>query len=170
MPLPGINQPEIIIIGENLRLRKYDGKYIIALPWYQDPVVYHNSEGITDESEVPDEDYVRRMYDWLNKNGELYFIEIKENDFYIPIGDVTLKPENPPIAIGVTKYRGVGIGRRVMSALIDRAREINIPKFSKVQVFDYNITSQKMFEALGFICTGCEGRDKFYELTIINET
>ena len=36
MPIPGIEQPELITIDEGLRLRKFDGDYDCALPWYQD--------------------------------------------------------------------------------------------------------------------------------------
>lgn len=30
-----ICQPEIINISQNIRLGKYDGNYLIGLPWYQ---------------------------------------------------------------------------------------------------------------------------------------
>lgn len=50
MPLPNVCQPEIINISQNIRLRKYDGNYVIGLPWYQDPYVYNNSEGIFEDS------------------------------------------------------------------------------------------------------------------------
>ena len=72
MPLPNVEQLEIIYINENLRLRKYDGNYEIALQWYQDPDVYINSEGIFDSLKIPDLDYVKRMYTWLNNNKELF--------------------------------------------------------------------------------------------------
>lgn len=39
MPITGIEQPEILQIDENLRLRKFDGKYDFALEWYQDEEV-----------------------------------------------------------------------------------------------------------------------------------
>ena len=64
----------------------------------------------------------------MNKSGELYFIEVSENNDYIAIGDVTLLENNPPIEIGVGKYRGIGIGKKVMSALVKRAKEIGITK------------------------------------------
>lgn len=57
-------QPAVIPIDDTLRLRAYDGNYRQALPWYQDPTVYYNSEGITDPAQMPDEEYVRRMFDY----------------------------------------------------------------------------------------------------------
>jgi hypothetical protein len=47
-------QPNIIDIDDNIRLRAYDGNYKQAVSWYQDPVVYYNSEGITDISKIPE--------------------------------------------------------------------------------------------------------------------
>ena len=34
MPIPTIEQPEILPISESLRLRRYDGAFSLALPWY----------------------------------------------------------------------------------------------------------------------------------------
>ena len=75
MPLQGIIQPEIIQLSETIRLRTYDGHAEYALPGYRDPVVYQNSEGIFDESKIPDLDYVTGMFNYLDKVGEAYFIE-----------------------------------------------------------------------------------------------
>lgn len=159
-------QPQIINIDNELRLRAYDGNYMQAVPWYQDEVVYYNSEGITDISKIPDENYVKRMYEYLNNNGELYFIEVLENGQFIPIGDVTLKEQNLPIAIGVAKYRGRGIGTRVMKAIINRAKEVGIKKFYGTIVYDYNIASIRMHESLGYKCVEIKGKEKIYELEL----
>lgn len=166
MGLNGVVQPQIIAIDENLRLRAFDRNYAVALPWYHNEAVYYNSEGITDLSKIPNMDYIKRMYDFLSTYGELYFIEVKEKGVFIPIGDVTLKEENPPIAIGVDVYRGVGIGKRVMRAIIQRAREIGIKRFYETVIYDYNIASQRLYESSGFVCVGVDGREKMYELNL----
>jgi RimJ/RimL family protein N-acetyltransferase len=166
MALAGIAQPRIISIDATLRLRAYDGDYRKAVAWYRDPVIYRNSEGITDVSRIPDEDYVRRMYEFLSESGELYFIEVLEAGEFIPIGDVTLKEENPAIAIGVPEYRGVGIGRKVMAAIIARARELGISRFYGTKIYDYNTASQRLFESLGFRCVKVEGDTLIYELEL----
>ena len=36
MPIPGIEQPEIIEIDDALRLRRFDGVFDFALEWYRD--------------------------------------------------------------------------------------------------------------------------------------
>jgi len=163
----GIVQPNILNIDETLRLRIYDGNFMIALPWYQDEVVYYNSEGITDKLKIPNEEYVEDMFDYLKEKGEVYFIEIKKDGVFTPIGDVTLKEENPPIVIGVPEYRGKGIGKKVMSAIINRAREIGIKRFYNAIIYDYNIASQKMCESLGFKCVEVKGNERVYELIIV---
>lgn len=159
-------QPQIINIDNEVRLRAYDGSYKQAIPWYQDEFVYYNSEGITDTSKIPDESYVKRMYEYLYNNGELYFIEVFENGEYIPIGDVTIKEQNPPIAIGAAKYRGMGIGTKVMKTIIKRGKEIGITKFHGTTIYDYNIASQRMHESLGYKCVEVRGKERIYELEL----
>lgn len=36
MTIKGVGQPEYVQIDDNLRHRKFDGKYDFALKWYQD--------------------------------------------------------------------------------------------------------------------------------------
>ena len=150
MALKEFVQPEIIDINESLRLRKYDGHYELFLPGYQNPVVYQNSEGIFDESRIPNLDYVNGVCTYLAKVGELYYIEVKENGIYVPIGDVTVKDENPPIAIWVDAYRGKGIGKLVMQAVIDRLKKQGFAKITGSTVYQWNTASQKLHEDLGF--------------------
>ena len=116
MPLYNINQPEMIRLSDMLRLKKYDGHFEQALPGYQDPFVYQNSEGIFDDAKKPNSEYAERMCRYLNRVGELYFIEVLENGQYVAVGDVTVKPENPPIAIWFPACRGRGIGTQCKPA------------------------------------------------------
>ena len=150
MPFTDIEQPEIIHIDHTVRLRKYDGNHQIAIPWYQDEVVRRFSEGVEDANILLDATYVSRKLDWLNTMGEVYFIEAVVNDDYLPIGVVTLKEDNPPIEIGNPRYRGKGIGKKVMKALLNRAREIGIKKIYNTGCYEDNIACQKMLEAVGF--------------------
>ncbi len=160
------NQPKIIKVDDKIRLRAYDGNYMLAVPWYQDETVYYNSEGITDPREIPDAEYVKAMYDYLSVHGELYFIEVLEGEKYIPIGDVTLKEENPPIAIGVAKYRGAGIGAKVLKTILQRAKKLEITKIHGTIIYDYNLASQRIYEKLGFKLMGIKENKKIYELEL----
>ena len=129
-------------------------------------MVYYNSEGIDDPADIPDERYVRDMYEYLSNHGELYFIEVLEDGKFIAIGDVTLKAENIPIVIGVSRYRGVGIGTKVMRAILQRAKEIGITKIHGSTIYDYNIASQRLHESFGFKCVETKGNARIYELEL----
>ena len=168
MAIDGIVQPEMIDIDENLRLRKYDGNYLTGLPWYQNEVVYYNSEGITDKNKIPDENYVKGMYSWFETNGrsEMYFIEVRENNTFVPIGDAALQEENLPIVIGVDRYRGAGIGKKVLNALINRARELGFKRLYGVKIFTYNKASQGLYSSCGFKRVGEENGSYIYELEL----
>ncbi len=166
MEFSKVQQPRILYIDREIRLRAYDGDYQVAVPWYQDKVVYYNSEGIDDPADIPDERYVRDMYEYLSNHGELYFIEVLEDGKFIAIGDVTLKAENIPIVIGVSRYRGVGIGTKVMRAILQRAKEIGITKIHGSTIYDYNIASRRLHEALGFKCVETKGNARIYELEL----
>ena len=166
MPLEGISQPQIIQINEMIRLRKYDGHAELALPGYRDPVVYQNSEGIFDESNIPDLDYVTGMFRYLEGVGEAYFIEALENGGYIPIGDLTIKPENPPIAIWFDRYRGKGIGMMVMQMAIARLRDLGYEKITGSTVYKWNEASLKMHQRLGFVIVAEDEREYTLEKTL----
>lgn len=166
MPLPNVTQPEIIEITGTLRLRKYDGHYEHFLPGYQDPFVYQNSEGIFDESRIPNFDYVKGMCRYLAKVGELYYIEVKENDGFVPVGDVTIKEENPPIAIWKGAYRGKGIGKLVLQTVIDRLRNLGYTKITGSTVYQWNTASQHLHESLGFKRVGEDEKEITYELQL----
>lgn len=166
MPLRDIIQPKMIEINDWLRLRKYDGNFELFLPGYQNPVIYQNSEGIFDESRIPDLDYVNGMCNYLAKVGELYFIETKEGGCFVPIGDVTVKNENPPIAIWVDRYRGKGIGTLVMKTVIERLKELGFDRIMGSTVYKWNLPSRKMHEKLGFCPVGENEKEIIYELNL----
>ena len=166
MALKEFKQPEIININDFLRLRKYDGRYELFLPGYQNPVVYQNSEGIFDESRIPNLDYVKGMCTYLAKVGELYYIEVKEKDTYVPIGDVTVKDKNPPIAIWVDTYRSKGIGKLVMQTVIDRLKGLGFEKITGSTVYQWNIASQKLHEGLGFCKAAEDEKEIIYQLEL----
>ena len=163
MALKELEQPEIIDISDSLRLRRYDGHYELFLPGYQNPVVYQNSEGIFDESKIPTLDYVKGMCSYLAKVGELYYIEAKENGIFRPIGDVTVKDENPPIAIWEDAYRGKGIGTLVMKTVIARLKGLGFEKITGSTVYQWNTASQKLHEGLGFRRVSEDEKEITYE-------
>jgi len=98
-----------------------------------------------------DADKLGRMYRYLNQHGELYWIEALENGSFRPIGDVTFWQEDMPIVIGEPAYRGKGIGRKVVSALIRRGQDLGYNRLYVDQIYHYNTASRKCFQSAGFV-------------------
>ena len=155
MAIQGIEQPEMIQIDDALRLRKYDGVHDFALGWYQD----EETVWLVDGKRNPyTPERLNGMYRYLNEAGELYFIEVCENGAYKPVGDVTFWQEDMPIVIGDPAYRGKGIGRKVISALIERGKELGYDHLTVEEIYDWNIGSRRCFESAGFVA--CEKSEK----------
>lgn len=137
----------VLQIEETLRLRRFDGKYDFAFEWYQDPETVLLVDG---KAKRYSYETLTNMYNYLNGKGELYFIEVNENGKWKPIGDVTFWQEDMPIVIGEREYRGKGIGKKVVSALIERGKTLGYEKLYVDEIYDFNIGSQKCFESVGF--------------------
>ena len=147
MSIRNIPQPELLAVTEKLRLRKFDGCYDFAFAWYQDPDLVWLVDGKREPYTV---EKLGRMYQYLNDRGELYFIEAMENDKWKPIGDVAFWQEDMPIVIGDPMFRGKGVGKAVISALIQRGRELGYESLRVEEIYQWNIASRKCFESLGF--------------------
>ena len=140
-------QPEYIFIDSSLRLRKYDGQAHLAFSWYQNPDVIRLIDGSREPYTLQ---RIKKMYDYLTQHGEVYFIEILINENWMPIGDVSFWQEDMPIVIGNSDYRGHGIGKTVVQALIERGRQLSYERLYVQEIYDYNTASKKMFESVGF--------------------
>lgn len=162
MPIANIEQPDFIFIDDTIRLRKYDGIHDFAYEWYQDTETVRLVDGVDAPYSM---DKLNRMYAYLFAHGELYFIEIKVNDTYQPIGDVTFWQEDMPIVIGDRNFRGIGIGRKAVSALIERGKALGYDALYVSEIYDYNTGSQKCFESMGF--QRYEKTDKGYRYRLV---
>lgn len=138
---------KIIEIDSSLRLRPFDGNYDFAFEWYQDPETVRLVDGIAEPYSYHT---LTNMYRYLNEKGELYFIEINENGEWKPIGDVTFWQNDMPIIIGDPEYRGHGIGKKVISALIERGKALGYDKLYVGEIYDFNVASRRCFESSGF--------------------
>ena len=163
MPMDAIPQPEQILINDHLRLRKYDGVIAFALGWYQD----RNTLLLVDGADRPyDMARLRRMYSYLNAHGELYFIEYKIHDAFVPVGDVTLCRTDMPIVIGDTRFRHCGIGSQVIRALIRRGQALGLEELQVAEIYDYNLASRNLFMHLGFVPLESTEKGHRYRLTL----
>ena len=147
MAIQGIEQPAIIQIDETLRLRKYDGVHDFALEWYQDLDTVWLVDGNRNPYTM---ERLGGMYRYLDNAGELYFIEVLENGTYKPIGDVTFWQEDMPIVIGDPAHRGKGIGKKVISALVERGKALGYDHLTIGEIYDWNEGSRRCFERVGF--------------------
>ena len=155
MPIAGIDQPAILTVDDGLRLRRYEGVGDFALPWYQDEELVWLVDG---DRRIYDATLLEKMYTYLNSHGELYWIEVEENGAWRPVGDVTFWREDMPIVIGEAAWRGKGIGRRVIAALVQRGRALGYASLHVEEIYDWNEGSRRCFESVGF--RACEKTDK----------
>lgn len=147
MSIVGIEQPEFIKVDDDIRLRKFDGIFDFALKWYQDIDTVFLVDGV---KEAYSESKIKKMYEYLNNHGELYFIEILKENNFLPIGDVTFWQDDMPIVIGDKNYRGKKIGEKVVHALVQRGIQLGYATLKVNEIYDYNIGSRKCFEKNGF--------------------
>ncbi|MDD6034314.1 MAG: GNAT family N-acetyltransferase [Oscillospiraceae bacterium] len=163
MPIEGIQQPEFLPVDDALRLRRYDGVCDAALDWYQDEEMVYLVDGVR-RKYTPE--LLRQMYDYLNRKGELYFIEVRQDEVWRPIGDVTFCREDMPIVIGDSAFRGRGIGKKVIARLMQRGRELGYDTLFVEEIYDWNPASQKCFTALGFAPCGKTEKGSRYKLSL----
>lgn len=147
MAIKGVEQPAVIQIDNTLRLRKFDGMIDFAFAWYQDKEMVYLVDGVKNAYTM---DRLLKMYQYLDNIGELYFIEVLKGSQYMPIGDVAFWQDDMPIVIGNPNYRGKGIGRKVISALALRGRELGFDYVSVREIYDWNEASRRCFESVGF--------------------
>ena len=91
-----------------------------------------------------------KMYTWWNQAGEVYFIEVLEDEIYKSIGDVFFKQDDMPILIGDKNYRKKGIATKVIRKLIERGKELGYKELEIEEIYSWNLDSQKLYTNLGF--------------------
>ena len=159
MPIPNVEQPDILSVSDILRLRKFDDDFDFAFGWYQDEELVYLVDGVR---RPYSRETLSNMYHSLDKHGELYFIEVLE-ERWKPVGDVCFWKEDMPIVIGDPTYRGKGIGSQVIAALIGRGRELGYDRLVVNEIYEYNFASRKCFENAGFrILEKTEKGNRFY--------
>ena len=159
MPIPNVMQPDILRIEDRIRLRKFDDSFDFAFVWYQDEETVWLVDGVR---RPYSRETLEKMYRYLDRHGELYFIEVLEEDWK-PIGDVCFWKEDMPIVIGDPHYRGRGIGGKVIAALVNRGRELGYDRLIVNEIYGYNVGSRNCFENAGFrVLEPTEKGNRFY--------
>jgi GNAT superfamily N-acetyltransferase len=143
--------PDLLPVDDGLRLRAFAGEADVDLawPWYRDPGTVALVDG--PGSPTYARDRVAAMYQSLSAQGEVYLIERRTPECgWDAVGDVTLAPDTLPIVIA-PGCRGLGIGRRVLLRLVDRARVLGWGELRVRDVAPDDEASHRLFTGLGFV-------------------
>lgn len=85
------------------------------------------------------------MYNYLNENGDLYYIEYKNK----LVGDICLTNDSEITIVICKEYQNRHIGRKCVYEILKIAKEKSF-KSVKANIYTFNEQSQKMFESVGF--------------------
>lgn len=130
------------IVDKEITLVSYYPNYATALEWYQDLDL---CKQVDNRDSVYDLGLLKRMYKYLNKHGDLYYIKYKNR----LCGDVCLQPGGEINIVVAKPFQNKHIGRRVIGEMIQLAKEKNIQELH-AEIYSFNTQSQKMFLSLGF--------------------
>ena len=130
------------IVDKEITLVPYYPNYPTALEWYQDLDL---CKQVDNRDSVYDLDLLKRMYKYLNKHGDLYYIKYKNR----LCGDVCLQPDGEINIVVAKPFQNKHIGRRVIDEIIQLAKEKNIQELH-AEIYSFNTQSQRMFLSLGF--------------------
>lgn len=104
---------------------------------------------------------------FLFGSAELFWIEVKEKGEWFPIGDITLSQDNLPIVIGNSAYQHRGLGKKILSALIELARVKGWKELRVKEIYTYNHASRRCFKSLGFVENGATEKGRSFILELV---
>ena len=130
------------IVDKEITLVRYYPNYKTTLEWYQDLDL---CKQVDNRDTVYDLNLLKRMYKYLNKRGDLFYIKYKNR----LCGDVCLQPSGEVNIVIAKPFQNKHIGRRVMKEIIQLAKEKQISKL-QAEIYTFNTQSQKMFQSIGF--------------------
>ncbi len=144
-------QPPKIIVNESIELVKYYPLYKKTLQWYQDLELCRQVDRIDHPYDL---DRLKRMYHYLSKNGECYYIKYKEGGRWRLVGDISLC--NGAVSIVIChEYQNRHIGRLAVRGILGRAQELKYRRV-EAEIYSFNEQSQRAFGAAGFKKTEAE--------------
>ena len=143
-----------LLITDDLYLTKYFPAHKISLNWYLDK---ETVKMVDNSDSVYDLDQLKNMYEYLDKNGDLFYIVYKNK----LIGDCAIF-DDKMLAIVIDKeYRGKGIASKVLEFLISYARNKGYENLN-AEIYEFNKVSKNLFAKHGFKNIG----NNIYSLSI----
>lgn len=127
---------------KNINLIDYFPAYDISLAWYKDPLTVKMVDGAQKSYDLDD---LIRMYTYLSKHGDLFYIEC-DNKL---IGDCAIFDDNMVALVLDKDYRGKGLGSLVLRKLIDYAKDKGL-RYLKAEIYDFNEPSLNLFSKFDF--------------------
>lgn len=143
-----------ILISDDLYLTKYFPAHNISLSWYLDK---ETVKMVDNSDTVYDLDQLNKMYNYLGKNGDLFYI-VYENKL---IGDCAIFDDKMVAIVIEKEYRGNGIASKVLECLISYARNKDY-KYLNAEIYEFNKVSKNLFTKGGFKYIG----DNIYSLPL----
>ncbi|EGC82593.1 GNAT family N-acetyltransferase [Anaerococcus prevotii] len=131
-----------IIVNENIKLVPYFENYETTLKWYEDKDICKQVDNI---DFLYDIERLKKMYNYLNTHGTLYYIEYK-NEL---VGDISLSNDNEVAIVVCKEFQNKYIGRNCVKKILELAKEKG-SKSVMAKIYAFNHQSRKMFEAVGF--------------------
>lgn len=133
---------ETRLVDKEIKLIKYYPNYKTTWAWYQDLGL---CKQVDNRDTAYDLDLLKAMYKYLNRKGDLFYIKYKNR----LCGDVCLQPDGEINIVVAKPFQNKHIGRRVISEIIQLAKEKGIQELHAV-IYSFNGQSQRMFESVGF--------------------
>lgn len=130
------------LVDKEIKLIKYYPNYKTTWAWYQDLGL---CKQVDNRDTAYDLDLLKAMYKYLNRKGDLFYIKYKNR----LCGDVCLQPDGEINIVVAKPFQNKHIGRRVISEIIQLAKEKGIQELHAV-IYSFNGQSQRMFESVGF--------------------
>ena len=130
------------IVDDEIVLVRYYPNYKTTLAWYQDLDL---CKQVDNRDTAYDLELLKRMYSYLNKHGDLFYIKYKNR----LCGDVCLQPSGEVNIVIAKPFQNKHIGRRVVNEIIQLAREKSMHEL-QAEIYIFNTQSQKMFQSVGF--------------------
>lgn len=138
-------QPKKIPVSPTLELVPYYPYYRRTLPWYQDLTLCKQVDNIDHPYDL---DRLKRMYTYLSKKGECYYIKYMDGGIWHLVGDISLCGGAVSIVIA-PEYQNRHIGRAAIGGILLRAKEVGLSQLD-AEIYSFNAQSRRAFEAVGF--------------------
>lgn len=110
-----------------------------------------------------DDNFKQKSWEDVLTDTTKLYLKISDKISHEYVGEVSLTQldtETPELGIHLLrKYQSQGIGTRVMNLFVVKLKKVFRVEYFSVRIFSDNYISQRMFEKMGAVKTGEEGKD-----------